>query len=130
MTSDRVNPFSDASDLPTLEPKPRGSKPAPVLPERIEALARANGFPSRQVRNPGPTDGSQAATQTDTHVATRKPEIAQYRPFRHRSSNQQINVKAAPEVIDQFHQMAASRGVPLGELLRLALDALAAGGKP
>ena len=34
------------------------------------------------------------------------------------------NAKATPETIEKFYKLANDKNVPLGELLRLALDAL------
>ena len=38
--------------------------------------------------------------------------------------NQQINIKATPQVIERLYKMADAKRVPLGELLEQALDAL------
>lgn len=43
--------------------------------------------------------------------------------------NQQINIKATPQVIERLHKLADSRQVPLGELLEQALDALEKSGQ-
>jgi hypothetical protein len=40
--------------------------------------------------------------------------------------NQQINIKATPEVIERLYRLSDARHVPLGELLEQALDALEA----
>lgn len=102
MNTPRANPFADVEQLPTFAPKPRASKPA--APEQIDAVADANGFPSRQpARAPKPKRGGR-----------------RYRTGR----NQQINIKATQEVIERLYKMADARRVPLGELLEHALDAL------
>jgi Arc/MetJ-type ribon-helix-helix transcriptional regulator len=38
--------------------------------------------------------------------------------------NQQINIKATPQVIERLYKIADARRIPLGELLEQALDAL------
>jgi hypothetical protein len=102
MNTPRANPFADVEQLPTFAPKPRATKPAA---EQIDAVADANGFPSRQ-----PARAS----------AARKRGGRRYRTGR----NQQINIKATQEVIERLYKMADARRVPLGELLEHALDAL------
>jgi hypothetical protein len=100
----RANPFANlADDLPAFTPKPRREKP--VTEETIARIADDNNFVSRQ---PSKTPKE----------PRRKPRI--YRTGR----NQQFNAKATPETIGKFYKLANERNVPLGELLRLALDAL------
>ena len=95
----RVNPFAQVTEAPVFDLKPK--KDRPVEEEAIARIAKDNNFPSRQVPKP-----------------RRKPRI-------HRTGrNQQFNAKATAETIDRFYKLANGRGVPLGELLRLALDAL------
>lgn len=101
--SERVNPFADLTDPPVFTPKPKKDKP--VAEETIERLAKEHNFPSRQ-----------AAKLPNT--PRRKPRV--YRTGR----NQQFNAKATPETIERFYKLANEKNVPLGELLRLALDAL------
>jgi len=44
---------------------------------------------------------------------------------RHRTGrNQQINIKATPQVIERLNKLADAKRIPLGELLEQALDAL------
>jgi hypothetical protein len=99
----RVNPFANLLDPPvfTTKENPR----TPVKKETIERIATENNFPSRQAAK-------------SANVVRRKPRI--YRTGR----NQQFNAKATPETIDRFYKLANEKNVPLGELLRLALDAL------
>jgi hypothetical protein len=99
----RVNPFANLSDPPvfTTKEKPR----TPVQKETIERIATENNFPSRQAAK-------------SSSAVRRKPRI--YRTGR----NQQFNAKATPETIARFYKLANEKNVPLGELLRLALDAL------
>ena len=98
----RSDPFADVENLPAFEPKPKAS--TSVSKEEIEKVAEANGFPSRQ--------GARAS-------ASRRPG-RRYKTGR----NQQINIKATPQVIERLYQMADAKRVPLGELLEQALDAL------
>jgi hypothetical protein len=102
--SGRTNPFANLTDdLPVFTLKPR--RETPVAEETIARIADDNNFVSRQ---PSKT----------LKEPRRKPRI--YRTGR----NQQFNAKATPETIDRFYRNANQRGVPLGELLKLALDAL------
>jgi hypothetical protein len=71
----------------------------------MERISEENNFPSRQ-----------AAKMTST--PRRKRRI--YRTGR----NQQFNAKATRETIEKVYKLADERGVTLGELLSLALDAL------
>lgn len=98
----RVNPFADLNDPPAFTTKPK--KEAPVAEQTIARIADDNNFPSRQAAKPA--------------TPRRKP-----RRFR-TGRNQQLNIKATNETIEKFMKAADDRHVPLGELLRLALDAL------
>ena len=107
MSTSRANPFSDVESLPLFETKPKAPMPVPrEQAERIEQIAEANNFPSRQpVRTP----------------AARAPrKQRRYKTGR----NQQINIKATPQVIERLYKMADAKRVPLGELLEQALVAL------
>jgi hypothetical protein len=105
MSTNRANPFADIENLPTFEPKPKTVLKANK--EQIGELADASGFPSRQpVRT----------------VPARRPSGRRYKTGR----NQQINIKATPEVIERLYKLADERHVPLGELLEQALGALEA----
>jgi hypothetical protein len=99
----RVDAFAGLKELPAFETKPRREKPVPR--EAIERIAHDNNFPSRQpARAPG--------------VPRRKPRV-------HRTGrNQHLGVKATAETVERFYKAADARAIPLGELLRLALDAL------
>ena len=111
MSGRRVDPFAVLKEpLPSFTTKPKTDKP--VAKETIERIAEENNFPSRQAPK-------------SPKVERRKPRI--YRTGR----NQQFNAKATPETIERFYKLANEKNVPLGELLRLALDALErAGGSP
>lgn len=102
--NERANPFANLNkDEPAFAPKPRPEKP--VAPEALAEIAEQNNFTSRQPAKP-------AKAQTR-------------RPRRHRTGrNMQFNAKATAETIDQIYKLADERKVPLGELLRLAMDAL------
>jgi hypothetical protein len=106
--SGRVDPFAILKEpLPSFTTKPRKEKP--VEEKAVARIAAENNFPSRQAAK------SSSATR-------RKPRV--YRTGR----NQQFNAKATPETIEKFYKLANEKNVPLGELLRLALDALERGG--
>jgi hypothetical protein len=101
--SGRQNPFATLTDAPVFETKPKKEKA--VAQEAIDHIARENNFPSRQ------------APKTPS---TPRRKVRRFRTGR----NQQVNVKATGETIEKFLKAADDRNVPLGELLRLALDAL------
>lgn len=101
----RVNAFANLDGPPIFTTKPRAEKP--VQPEAIERIATENNFPSRQAAKP-------------PKEPKRKPRI--YRTGR----NQSFNVKATPETIQRFYKLADDKNVPLGELMKLGLDAIEA----
>jgi hypothetical protein len=101
--SERVNPFANVKEPPVFTTKPKPEKP--VEEETIARLAEQNNFPSRQ------------ATKT-AKVERRKPRV--YRTGR----NQQFNAKVTAETMNKIYKLADERKVPIGELLRLAADAL------
>ena len=99
----RVNPFADLSEVPSFKPKPK--RETPVAEETIARIAEDNNFPSRQAAKPPKSAG-------------RKPRI-------HRTGrNVQFNAKVTAETVSRIYKAADERKVPLGELLRLALEAL------
>lgn len=102
--SDRVNPFGNLNDFATAQPKEK----SPKLIEKavIDQVAADNGFSSRQASKPEP-----------------KPAPRQQRRYT-TGRNQQINVKATAETIEQFYRIADEMNVPLGEVLARALNAL------
>ena len=107
--SERVNPFANIQDPPVFTTKPRAEKR--VEEATIARIAEENKFPSRQ------------ATTRPARAERRKPRI-------HRTGrNQQFNAKATAETINKIYKLADERKVPLGELLRLAADALEQQGK-
>jgi hypothetical protein len=102
--SERVNPFAPINEAtPVFTTKPRAEKR--VEEKVIAELAERNNFPSRQAAKP-------------PKVERRKPRI-------HRTGrNQQFNAKATAETIDKIYKLANEKKVPLGEILRLAMEAL------
>jgi hypothetical protein len=97
----RVNPFANIADPPTFTTKPKQDKT--VAEETITHLAEQNNFPSRQA----------------------KPKTERRKPRIHRTGrNQQFNAKATAETIARIYRLADEMKVPLGELLRRAIDAL------
>jgi hypothetical protein len=102
--SGRVDPFAILKEpLPSFTTKPR--KNTPIEEEAVARIAEENNFPSRQAAK-APS------------APRRKRRV--YRTGR----NQQFNAKATPETIEKIYKLANEKNVPLGELLRLALDAL------
>jgi hypothetical protein len=107
--SGRVDPFAILREpLPSFTTKPK--KETRVEEEAVARIAEENNFPSRQ------------AAKTPS-APRRKRRV--YRTGR----NQQFNAKATPETIEKFYKLANEKNVPLGELLRLALDALERGAR-
>jgi hypothetical protein len=106
--SGRVNPFAGLTDAPAFTTKPKKEKP--VQTEMIDRVARENNFPSRQAMK-------------SANSTRRKPRV--YRTGR----NQHVGIKATAETVERFYKAADERNVPLGELLRLALDALERAGE-
>jgi hypothetical protein len=102
--SGRVDPFAILKEpLPSFTTKAR--KETRVEEEAVARIAEENNFPSRQaIKAPS--------------TPRRKRRV--YRTGR----NQQFNAKATPETTEKIYKLANERNVPLGELLRLALDAL------
>ena len=101
--SGRVDPFSILKEPPNFATKPRAEKP--VEESAVEDIARQNNFPSRQ--------------------APKAPKAERRKQRRYRTGrNQHLGIKATPETVERFYKAADDRHVPLGELLRLALDAL------
>ena len=97
----RANPFDDLGDFaPNAQAKP-------VQAQQIERIAAEMGFPSRQ------------AVAAPAH-----PRKTQARRRYTTGRNQQLNVKATAETVAQFYRLADQQGVPLGELLDQALQAL------
>lgn len=99
MNGDRVSPFGDLTDFSPKDKKASNPEEKAV----IDQVAADNGFPSRQ-----------AVKATPKHPQRR-----------HRTGrNQQINIKATGETIEQMNRIADELGVPLGEVLERALQAL------
>ena len=108
--SGRIDSFATLKEpLPSFTTKPKTHETVPS--ETIERIAEDNNFPSRQ-------------TAKAPSTPRRKRRV--YRTGR----NQQFNAKATPETIERFYKLANDKSVPLGELLRLALDALERAGAP
>jgi hypothetical protein len=101
--NERVNPFRHLNDPPAFTTKPKPEKP--VEEETLTRLAEQNNFTSRQPAKV-------------TKPERRKPRI-------HRTGrNVQFNAKATDETIAKIYKLADEKKVPLGELLRLAVEAL------
>jgi hypothetical protein len=96
----RVNVFADLAEPPVFTTKePRKAKP--VEEEAISRIAEKHNFPSRESSKP-------------------RRKQRRYRTGR----NQHLGIRATDETVQRFYKAADDRNVPLGELLRLALDAL------
>jgi hypothetical protein len=107
--SGRVDPFAILREPTAFATKPKPEKR--VEEAAIADVARENNFPSRQApRSP----------------AALKREQRRYRTGR----NRHLGIKATDETVKRFYKAADDRNVPLGEALRLALDALERAGDP
>jgi len=99
----RKNPFATLAEASTFQTKPPRAEP--VSDEAIENIAQNRNFPSRE----GPKTATKAARQQ-----------RRYRTGR----DQHLGIKTTAETRSRFYKAADERKVPLGELLKLALDAL------
>jgi hypothetical protein len=110
--SERVNPFGDLGDF-----APAPVKQKPPVDERavIEQVAAENNFPSRQPSRPPATPGPSPTVRGQRRYTTGR--------------NKQINIKATDQTIDRLYRAADELGVPLGEVLARALEALEQGRK-
>ena len=106
--NERVNPFGDLGDFAPAPPKAK-----PEHRDVVEEVAAQHGFPSRQ-----------AAKPVTAPAATSEPPLRRQQRRYTTGRNKQINIKATDETIKRLYQLADARGVPLGELLEQALDAL------
>jgi antitoxin ParD1/3/4 len=75
------------------------------------------GIPIEEVR-------AQFLAQTREDANTEPPAPARSARRYKTGRNQQINIKATPQIIERLYKIADARRVPLGELLEQALDAL------
>lgn len=107
--SGRVDPFAILKEPAAFTTKPKPERR--VEEAAITEVARANNFPSRQ------------APKGDE---TPKRKQRRYRTGR----NRHLGIKATEETVERFYKAADDRNVPLGEALRLALDALERAGDP
>jgi hypothetical protein len=99
----RVDPFAILKEPTTFTTKPKPEKRTDEA--AIDDIARQNNFPSRQAAKP---------------AAAPKRKQRRYRTGR----NRHLGIKTTEETQERFYKAADERNVPLGELLRLALDAL------
>jgi hypothetical protein len=100
--SGRVDTFAILKDATSFTTKPRGEKP--VEQAAIDDLAKQNNFPSRQAPD-------------------KAPKRERRKPRRYKTGrNQQLNIKATSETIERFLKAADAENVPLGEMLKRALD--------
>src|ERR1700678_2927344 len=107
--SERVNPFLNLKEPPVFTTKPKTEKP--VEEATVARLAEENGFPSREAPKP------------------KRPERRKQRINR-TGRNVQFNAKLTAETNDRIYKLAdvmseeKGASVTLGELLKLAMDAL------
>jgi hypothetical protein len=102
----RVDPFAVLKEPTSFPTKPKQEKR--VEESAIERIAEQNNFPSRQ--------------------APKAPAQPRRKPRRYKTGrNQQLNIKATGETIERFLKAADAESVPLGEMLKRALDVFEAG---
>ena len=111
---DRANPFADLDDL-EIKPKKRD----PEVVRQISQIAEDHGFPSRQAQ-PAPRP---AAPEVKDDFEAQAGYPRRGRRFR-TPRTEQVNIRANPVDIGRLYRLADEYNVPLGELLRIALDAL------
>src|ERR1700722_51409 len=99
----RVDAFALLKEPAAFTTKPKPEKP--VDETAVDEVARQNNFPSRQ------------APKAE---ALPKRKQRRYRTGR----NRHLGIKATDETVERFYKAADTRNLPLGEALRLALDAL------
>jgi hypothetical protein len=103
-TNTRKNPFATLAEASTFQTKPARMQPVPNN-EAIERIAKTRNFPSREAPN-----------------VEAKP-VRKQRRYR-TGRDQRIPIKATAETATRFYNAADARNVPLGEMLRITLDAL------
>jgi len=101
--NERVNPFAMLKEGPAFTTKPKTEKP--VEEAAVARIAEENGFPSREPPK------------------TKKPERRKARIYR-TGRNVQFSSKVTAETSARIYKAADERGVVIGEVLRLAMDAL------
>lgn len=106
--NERINPFGDLGDFVSTQVKQKLPIDSRAV---IDEVAEENNFPSRQ-------PARQSTVTTDQSSALRSQR--RYTTGR----NKQINIKATDQTIDRLHRIADKLGVPLGEVLARALQAL------
>ena len=99
----RVDVFAMLKEPAAFPTKPKPEKRADEA--AIAEVARQENFPSRQAPKPN---------------AAPKRKQRRFRTGRDRH----LGIKTTAETQERFYKAADARNVPLGELLRLALDAL------
>lgn len=97
----RVDPLANLDDF-----QPAAKPAKPVVRKHIDQLAAQEGFPSRQATAAAPAPVSPRARRYTT------------------GRNQQINIKATAETVARLNAYADQHQMPLGEVLRVAMDAL------
>lgn len=107
----RVNPFADLDEI-EIKPKKKLNTEDAI---KISQLAEQNGFPSRQAKiEPKPKPAQEPPIELPIRRGRR---LATERTM-------QFNVRAKPSDVTRFYQLADEYNVPLGELLKMAIDAL------
>ncbi len=111
---ERANPFAELDEL-EIKPKKRN----PDVVEQISQIADDHGFPSRQAVKP---------VRRAEPQAEEKPQLltgSTRRGRRFRSHfTAQANIRLRPEDADRLYRIADEYEVQLGEVVRMALDAL------
>ena len=100
MTEQRIDPFANIG-LDGFKPKGDNQRPTDI--SVVDKVSRDNNFPSREAPPAKPLKRTRY-----TAAAAKK----------------QINIKVNEDCHTRFYAMAEDRGITLGDLLDLALDAL------
>jgi hypothetical protein len=120
MSTERVNPAADLEDRGDVSPRPVGQRRT-VSRDAINDLAHRENFPSRTPASAPVVAG--AALRSPAAPVTSQEPVRRVRRQYVTGRNQQFNIKATAETVDRFYAVANEVGVPLGELLRLTLEA-------
>jgi hypothetical protein len=105
---ERASIFDSSPDFDVSGFAPQKSKPS-APPEKVRQVSEGASFTSREPAEP------KAAKTTK-----RQPRL-------HRTGrNMQFNIKADPEIIEEFYRIADEQGWVLGETLERAVTALKA----
>jgi hypothetical protein len=111
--SARVSPFGDLDDFQPRSPASRTDDGI------IDKIAEASNFPSRAPR----AERVEVVPEQGAAEVPAASSIRSQRRYR-TGRNQQLNIKASKETVDQFYALADAFGEPLGVVFERAVKAL------